>query len=1607
MKKIKWSVICLTLILIGSLAHAAKDFGPRFAGQQTVDGANSLAVTFSHPVDASQDLNTYFTVFTEDDVAVEGGWVLSADPKVVYFSNIEPDTKYLIRIHKGLKAVSGSTLQEAKKFTVKTRQIMPMISFGSKGFILPSRMNRGLPVNTLNIDRADIDFFRVKPRFVAQFTQHFTGHDQIYYYMNEQLHTFTELVYSGRWDLEIKKDLRTQVNIPITHIKELSVPGIYFAVLKGAGQYEYNYNTTWFTISDLGLHARRYENRLQFHVQSLESAKPVKGAAIQGYGKKGELIFDVATDENGVALADSAPAALNHIIARSGRHITFLPMDVPVLDLSEFRTAVEPYRPIDLYVYGPRDLYRPGETLVIDGLLRNRDGRMTAALPLSAGIIRPDGRMVHEFLWKGEHYNHYHYEYALNTDAITGKWRITFKHGADTLKEYTFHVADFLPERMKLQLSNPPGQADILTLSDEPAVKVEARFLYGAPAAGVRSDAAVRITPARELFKQAHPGFLFGDITEKVNLSFDSDPVLLNPNGIGRIPLKNQWQDAQSPLKLTANTSVYDTGGRPVARNRSWQVWPAEQLVGIRPMSEDGTVKSDSTARFEVIVTDKKGSRLKGEKLKAVVIKEHREYYWEYRNDAWQWDYTSHFYPIDQFTVTVPENGAAEVLVPVEWGGYRLEITHPETGLVSSVRFQTQWHPDGMAQANGAGRPDRVVLTLDKPGYRAGDTVRVNIKAPQEGRGYLFVESDTNLMTIPVEVPPEGKSVEFDISPLWARHDLYVSALIVRKGDAQQTLLPKRAVGLVHLPLDRSGRKLLLTADIPAKTTPNQTLSIDLNVAGPDGASVKNAFVTLALVDVGILNLTGFKTPSPHSYFFQDRRYAVQMHDIYQKLIEANKGAWARQRFGGDAIALSRGGDKPSTDVRIISITHKAVQTDPAGRASFLVDLPDFNGTLRVMAVAHTGHTYGSFEQEMVVAAPVVTQITMPRFLSMGDKSRVAIDIHNLTGTPQQMDAQLAVTGPISLTSEAKKQVTLAADQKTTLLFDVFAGQQIGRAAIDFTLDGIQADAVPDTLSRSWYLETRPPYPAWTKIARPFLEPGQAFSFEPADMSHLIKETVSVRAVLSSLPPINLTDHIRQLDAYPYGCLEQTVSGIFPHVILSQADMAALGIKGQSSAATEDKIRLGIRRLMEKQKSTGGFGLWSSNDRESFWLTAYAADFLIHARQAGFDTPSTMVDNALKRLTTYVRRPGSVRPDAYTARQPYTAATRAYAAFVLARVQSLSLGEARALYSAVKKDLETGLSMVHMALALHLCGDRIQAQNILKQVVAGNFSRTPRRYLGDYGSELRDSAAAFFLVSSFYPQFSQKGALISGLQEELNQKQWFSTQERNALVLAGSIAMRQKGKTWQADVKQDDMQQTLTGSNPRQVVTVNGESAGGFTIVNTGSSGLYLSAVLSGYPAQQPVPEANGLAISRRYLTAAGDPVPAGPIKSGTRMIVELSFHAEHRLPNALLTDLLPAGLESEDPAIAGSMAIDDIKVDNKSIRNWHAMVTTQHTEYRDDRFAAALNIPGNQELRYFYPVRAVSPGHFLIPPPLAEDMYQPSIRAVGETTPLMQVELP
>jgi uncharacterized protein YfaS (alpha-2-macroglobulin family) len=242
-----------------------------------------------------------------------------------------------------------------------------------------------------------------------------------------------------------------------------------------------------------------------------------------------------------------------------------------------------------------------------------------------------------------------------------------------------------------------------------------------------------------------------------------------------------------------------------------------------------------------------------------------------------------------------------------------------------------------------------------------------------------------------IDVPATGLDLSIPVDKAWKRHDLYLSTLVVRPGDKSKSATPKRAVGLLHLPMGDENRRLNIALDNPQKMRPNQTLTVKVKASVKEGGA-KKVNVLVSAVDSGVLNITDYVTPDPWQAFFGQKRYGADIYDIYGQVIEG-QGRMAALRFGGDGDELKRGGKPPVNHVTIIAQQAQPVELDANGEGTVTLPIGDFNGELRLMAQAWTEDDFGSSESKVIVAAPVIAELNTPRFLASGDTSRLTLDL--------------------------------------------------------------------------------------------------------------------------------------------------------------------------------------------------------------------------------------------------------------------------------------------------------------------------------------------------------------------------------------------------------------------------------------------------------------------------------------------------------------------------------------------------------------------------------------------------------------------------------------
>ena len=1593
---------------IATKAEQVTDFTLLRAYPDQKNDGLSLALEFSRPLVGTQDFDALVR-FEQKVGSEDSGWTLSDDGRTLRYPFVEAGKEYPLVVSADLLAADGSRLGKALRQTVFSGQLEPAAGFASQGSVLPARDSRGLPVVSVNVAEVDVEFLRVRekelPTFFGQYQR--GGRRGSWeldsdYGERTPIGRLAEPVYVNRFILGGKQNERVLTYLPTQDIKELQEPGLYFAVLKRTGAFDGGFDTAFFSVSDIGLHTRAYKQRLFVHTASLKDGAPLKKVDLRVLDAKGETVLKGSTDGNGNALLDYTLDAGHVLVASTGKDTTFLPFNQPALDLSEFAVAGRDNAWFDVFAWSGRDLYRPGETVRLSALLRDNDGRPVPAgkdgngtQPVFLRLKQPDGKVFRETRLQPGEQGYFSFEQPIPADAPTGRWQVEFRTdpgSREAIQGMALRIEEFLPERMKLDLDSPQQS---LRPGDALRLHADGAYLYGAPADGNRFTARLAVAVEQHPL-QGLPGYVFGDPT--ATLPREAKEVLdtaLPGNGQLRqdIDLPEEAARAKTPVAVVLSGSLYESGGRTVSRTLKRVLWPADALVGVRPLfnAEEGA-DANGTARFELVRVDAAGRPQPAKGLKVTLVRELRDYHWTFKDDRWDYDFTRRFENKDTRTVDAG-SAAATFDFPVEWGDYRVDVFDPATGLTSRHPFRAGWSGGDDNRGLDA-RPDKVKLGLDKTGYRAGDTLQVTMTPPHAGRGILMVESDRMLYVQDIDARP-GATYRIPVTADWERHDVYITALVFRGGSASSKVTPARAVGVVHVPMERRERTLAVGLVAPAQMRPGQDLPVTVSVPQLAG---KTAHVTVSAVDAGILNITRFPVPDASAHFFAQRRLGIDAYDIYSRVIESFDGSSGRLKFGGDmALQALPQARRPTARVQTVDLFTGPVRLDARGNARVRLAVPDFNGTLRVSALVYSDDRYGKRDVETVVRAPILAEAGMPRILAPGDRGMLTLDVQNFTGRPGAFDVRVDTEGPLAL-GEGTRRVQLAAGAKTTLGFPLTAreGHSVAKVRVRVDGNGFKAD-------RRYELPVRAAWPQMLRSQVRTLDPLAPVTLDAGLSDGLMDGSVNARLLVSPLPPIPFASALKGALDYPYGCAEQTTSKGYAALILDAATSAMLGGDGLDATARRERMEGAFGRLASMQVGNGNFSMWGDDSHVDPWLTPYITEFLLDARDAGFAVPDNVLQKALSRLGEDLLANGNPFYGR-DRRESLTFANQAYSGYVLARVNRAPLGTLRALYDNERGKAIGGLPLVHLGMALSLQGDRKRGEAAIAAGFAKASSERPA-YFGDYGSAIRDDALMIALTHERGMARPAWDARSVALGRELDARRnsgwlYLSTQEQ--------VALARLGKALAAD-QQSRVAGTLVVGDRSEVIgerrlfarSFDGaQLAAGVRFSPQGKAPMFASIDVAGIPRSAPAPDNRVLGVERAWFGTDGRPWTPRALKEGEALIVRLSVTANSDMPDALLTDLLPAGLEIENFNLGDAKQWADVVVDGIAIGARGNAADLRHEEFRDDRYVAALKLSRGSKATLFYLVRAVTPGIYTVPPPLVEDMYRPQLRGVGRSTP-------
>lgn len=1565
----------------------------------------SVCFNFSQPL-KSPSAGFHYEDYIQITPKVDGN--LKVSGRQLCLSPVQFGATYDVILKKGIPNEYNDKTEEDQHISFKVKDQDARLSFSPNAYVLMREDNPVLPLTGVNVDTVTLKILRINDRAlndVVKSNSDISFLSSLWPYRVEQLENYQgELLFSGEFDLKTENNQTTEKNktvtkqIPLQQVIKNIKPGIYIVYAEEANAVwsERSRATQWLIISDMGLTTFTEDSSAIFaNIRSLKSASPLSEVEVKLVARNNALLGTAKTNQEGNVYFESnltrgtGGNQPTWILAYGKKgDFSLLNLEQSSFDFSDRSVGGrESMGPLEAFLFTEQGVYRPQDTVHVTTLLRNLQSKSVGDLPLTFKLLRPDDVEVLRKTITGNKLGYYELTLPLQAATRTGQWKVLAYTDVkkDPIGQVNFSVEDFVPSRV---LINVTANKPALTLEEAIKAEVKAQYLFGAKAAGLTGQAVLSLRKMPNPYPE-YPGFTFGLSNEtfldkRENLVFSG----LNSEGIGEIPVSLEGKAIKTSLPLEANIRVTlsDKGGRPETGSLKLPVYLKPFMIGLKPhFSENQLPRENHEASFDVIAVTPQKKLTNVKNLEYELYEERYNYTWyqPQQYQAWQYKKQTEDKFLSKGQFEVQSDGPNTLKIPLkEEGNYRLEIRDPKNDVATSIQFSKGWREITV----GEDSPEKLKVKIDKEQLKPGETATLKIESPFEGQALVTLANDKIIENYNIKVSKQG--TEFKITakesfgsgiyclvsafrPLSSNNPSSVNPASVNPDkdngkNMDKSFLPKRAVGIAWIAMNTEARELDIQWSVPEGTRPNQMVEIPITVRSKDSQPLKEAMVTVSAVDEGILKLTDFQTPDPKTFFLGQRQLGIMMRDLYGKLIDPISGKIGILRSGGDQALLSRNMQALSKrSFKVVSLYEGLVPLDSGGKGKITLSLPNFNGTLRMMAVAFDETRVGSQSAELLVRNPIVIEGSLPRFLAPNDQTFLNVSFHNITGESNEYQITTTATGAVILSQNPTQTLNLQKGASQSLSIPLQA-KTLGNGKITLRLQGKGLD-----LNQEFDISVRAPTPEKTENGIQLLKTGDSMTLHQDVMKGAIMGTERVMAQFSTHIPWDTSLLYRFLKGYPYGCVEQIVS-------------RALGILlYQKSETLQDKnlINNALALISEKQNADGSFSLWSNPQASDPWLTAYVMDFLLLAQSKHYEVPTFTLKNGVEWLKKYM---DSKRED----EQSLNNAT--YALYILTKANRLESGSLRYFYDTYYESLSNPFSRAMIANSLISKGDIERAKKAFQNLFEKNNPVTL-----PFGSNIRDKAG----ILSLLLQSTQKeptlnvsdmiSSITGELTESLKKNVNVSTQEAAWILWASYNMQDRQEKTIETplEILINDKKEIALKERPQALtldLTTPLKESTALKITNPNPYSVWGSWAVSYIPEKMEAAK-NGLEIKREYYTLEGKAVTLENVKQGEEFIVKISGKVETPLAHSLLiVDLLPAGFEIQNANLDPSNALSTVAWLNN-------LTPPVHTELRDDRYLAFLNLTETQsEFAVAYLLRAVSLGSYVNPGAFVEDMYAP-----------------
>ncbi|MBN1117059.1 MAG: hypothetical protein JXA77_07640 [Bacteroidales bacterium] len=1569
-----FEVTPLTKMLVKSVAKEEGGQHPR------------IKVVFSDDIETSQDISGYFSVSPDINLKVTmSGNTAIGDGGFKYGESYE------LSVKPGIKSRWATVMEKENSYKLRFSDLPPSIEFASDGIIMPTSNNSKIQFMSSNVSRVHLQVKQVFSNRVLDFVRQdeMDGgrkrHNSFNRNYNGQLGV---ILLNKTLDLGDVKNEWLLSEIDLSDIIKSGNEGFYLVRLNfnprdmmvEVEQNEIDYiadNGEVYkplVVSNLGITAKKEGDTYQVFVTDLLTTKPVSGATVSVYrywNDNSESTKETNSDGQSSLYCDYGASV---ITAKKNGQISYLKLENMEWNTSGFDVeGVSTDRSgLRAFIYTERGVYRPGDEINLSAIIRNQSYTFPAGHPVSITVFNPDGQNVYEESNSSGKDGFYSFNFKTNDSDPTGNWEVRLNAGSKYFY-HTLKIETVVPYKLKVKMETDKSKIGFKDTKID--YTINSSYLFGAPAADLKYEAEVEVMPRKVNFPK-YTKFNFDNdfinfhtYTKKLQTGkLDS---LGNAGVSWIIP---QFEKVPSGLSARFISTVFEKGGRPNINRTTIPIDNYEYYVGLeKPTYWYHYVATNEESSLQVVCLDNDGNPAEGKKITYRIYQNTSHWWYHYSNRS---EYQLR-YKTDNNTTLVYEGSVVSKDKPVnikytprEDGDYLVEVQvgGQDGHSVSQFVYAYQWGSVPSGDQNAG----TLMMKADKQKYNVGDIAKIKFPAPKEASVLYTLERENDVVEWKwlSNTAQEGEDMEISI-PVTSEMvpNTYLTISVIQPHEQTKNDRPMRMFGILPIlaedPETRQGIDIIVAEELEPKKPFNVTIQT---------ADHKKTQFTIAVVDEGLLDLTNFQTPNPWKEFFKKLRLGVSTYDLFSQIIGVNKGdVFKTFSIGGDMDFRQQqlNPEKGKKRFKPVSMFKGPLMTDGDGRATVSFNMPEYNGSVRIMVVSANSNTYGNAEKAVPVRTDLMVEPSIPRVLGPGESFVLPVSVFAMKENIGKVEVSIKTEGPIEVVGEKTKSLNFTKATDKDLIFKVNTINAAGQAKIVVTASSskMKAESITDIM-------VRPSAPRQYATESKKIKPGESAVFTIPDDG--MAGTNNAQLKIEKFPNLNFNHRLEWLIRYPYGCIEQTTSAVFPQLYLK----SFIEDDGENHNRIDKNIDAGIERLIRFQTSSGAMSYWPGGDYVSEWATIYAAHFLISAKGKGYHVPDYLYDNLLNYLE---------RKSRYGSDDNYI---RVYRAYVLSSTDKNIVSELNRL----RQDQLSSLNFTQkylLAAAFYNAGKSSTASEIMSKV-SGTYA-TYDDFNYHYGSTARDMG---FVLNTLIDMKDDENARVQAeeIARLVSSRDWYSTHSLGYMLLSlgryfDGIGLNTTGSK---DIKGyyllDGKKYTFGPANRLKIDLKSGfgKELQVFIDSDAGVQLAYTDLDWNGVPLKDTrAAESKRIELEVEWLNEDGRSIDPSSLKQAQ------TIFGHYKVKNAsLLTALNEIALVQIIPT---GWEIENMRLSGDQLPAWtsnYKLNQEEYTDIRDDRIMWFFDI-GTQAFDFIVKINVVTQGEFYLPPTVCEAMYSNNYYAI------------